>query len=89
MLNKIKKLITKLTRKHLLVIKVENVNAPPVIIYKGKKIQTISEVDFSWDSNDGSLDCGHDFLVKHLVKDEDKLPAIERIGFTSPSREQF
>lgn len=31
MINKIKKLITKLTRKHLLVIKVENVNTPPVI----------------------------------------------------------
>lgn len=89
MINKIKKLITKLTRKHLLVIKVENVNAPPVIIYKGKKIQTISEVDFSWDSNEGSLDCGYDFLVKHLVLDEDKLPAIERTGFTSPSREEF
>ncbi|OFV05144.1 hypothetical protein HMPREF3124_08315 [Staphylococcus sp. HMSC12H08] len=89
MLNKIRKIISKLTRKHLLVIKVENVNAPPVIIYKGKKIQTVSEVDFSWDSDKGSLDWGHDFLVKHLVKDEDKLPAIERIGFTSPSREQF
>lgn len=89
MLNKIKKLITKLTRKHLLVIKVENVNAPPVIIYKGKKIETISEVDFSWDSNEGSLDCGHDFLVKHLVKNDGKLPAIERTGFTSPNREVF
>lgn len=89
MLNKIKKLITKLTRKHLLVIKVENVNAPPVIIYKGKKIQTISEVDFSWDSNKGSLDCGYDFSVKHLVLDGDKLPAIERTGFTSPSRDEF
>lgn len=88
MLNKIKKFITKLTRKHLLVIKVKNVNAPPVIIYKDKKIQTISEVDFSWDSDKGSLDCGHDFSVKHLVN-EDKLPAIERTGFTSPSREQF
>ncbi|UXR34563.1 hypothetical protein MUA31_09235 [Staphylococcus simulans] len=88
MINKIKELITKLTRKHLLVIKVENVNTPPVIIYKGKKIQTISEVVFSWDSNEGSLDCGHDFLVKHLVN-EDKLQAIERTGFTSPNREQF
>lgn len=89
MLNKIRKIISKLTRKHLLVIKVENVNAPPVIIYKGKKIQTVSEVDFSWDSDKGSLDWGHDFLVKHLVLDGDKLPAIERTGFTSPSREEF
>lgn len=88
MLNKIKKLITK-SRKHLLVIKVENVNAPPVIIYKGKKIQTISAVDFSWDSNEGSLDCGHDFLVKHLVKDEDKLLTIERTGFRNPSKDEF
>ena len=88
MLNKIKKLITKLTRKHLLVIKVENVNAPPVIIYKGKKIQTITEVDFDWETHNEFLN-GYDFSVKHLVKDEDKLPAIERTGFTSPSREQF
>lgn len=88
MLNKIKKLITKLTRKHLLVIKVENVNAPPVIIYKGKKIQTITEVDFDWETHTEFLN-GYDFSVKHLVKDEDKLPAIERTGFTSPSREQF
>lgn len=87
MLNKIKKLITKLTRKHLLVIKVDNVNAPPVIIYKGKKIQTISEVDFDWETHSEFLG-GYDFLVKHLVN-EDKLPAIERTGFTSPSREQF
>lgn len=86
MLNKIKKLITKLTRKHLLVIKVENVNAPPVIIYKGKKIQTITEVDFDWETHREFL-VGYDFSVKHLVKDEDKLPAIERTGFTSPSRE--
>lgn len=88
MLNKIKKLITKLTRKHLLVIKVKNVNAPPVIIYKGKKIQTITEVDFDWETHSEFVD-GYDFSVKHLVKDEDKLPAIERTGFTSPSREQF
>lgn len=88
MLNKIKKLITKLTRKHLLVIKVENVNATPVIIYKGKKIQTITEVDFDWETHTEFLN-GYDFSVKHLVKDEDKLPAIERTGFTSPSREQF
>lgn len=86
MLNKIKKLITKLTRKHLLVIKVDNVNAPPVIIYKGKKIQTITEVDFDWETHTEFLN-GYDFSVKHLVKDEDKLPAIERTGFTSPSRE--
>lgn len=86
MLNKIKKLITKLTRKHLLVIKVENVNAPPVIIYKGKKIQIISEVDFSWETHSEFVG-GYDFSVKHLVKDEDKLPAIEKTGFTSPSRE--
>ncbi|WP_105977844.1 hypothetical protein [Staphylococcus simulans] len=88
MINKIKKLITKLTRKHLLVIKVENVNAPPVIIYKGKKIQIISEVDFDWETHSEFLG-GYDFSVKHLVKDKDKLPAIERTGFTSPSREQF
>lgn len=87
MLNKIKKLITKLTRKHLLVIKVENVNATPVIIYKGKKIQTISEVDFDWETHSEFLG-GYDFSVKHLVN-EDKLPAIERTGFTSPNREQF
>ncbi|RIN51251.1 hypothetical protein BU036_02445 [Staphylococcus simulans] len=86
MLNKIKKLITKLTRKHLLVIKVENVNAPPVIIYKGKKIQTISEVDFDWETHSEFVN-GYDFSVKHLVKDEDKLPAIEKTGFTSPGRE--
>lgn len=88
MINKIKKLITKLTRKHLLVIKVENVNAPPVIIYKGKKFQTISEVDFSWETHSEFLG-GYDFSVKYLVEDKDKLPAIERTGFTSPSREQF
>lgn len=88
MINKIKKLITKLTRKHLLVIKVENVNAPPVIIYKGKKLQYINKVDLDWKTRGEFLD-GYDFLVKHLVKDEDKLPAIERTGFTSPRREQF
>lgn len=87
MLNKIKKLITKLTRKHLLVIKVKNVNAPPVIIYKGKKIQTITEVDFSWETHSEFLG-GYDFSVKHLVN-EDKLPAIERTGFTSPSRDEI
>lgn len=88
MLNKIKKLITKLTRKHLLVIKVENVNAPPVIIYKGKKIQTISEVDFDWETHTEFLN-GYDFSIKRLFKDENKLPVIERTGFRNPSKDEF
>lgn len=83
MINKIKKLITKLTRKHLLVIKVENVNTPPVIIYKGKKIQTISEVDFDWETHSEFLG-GYDFSVKHLKKKDGKRPAFERMGFESP-----
>lgn len=84
MLNKIKKLITKLTRKHLLVIKVENVNAPPVIVYKGKKIQTISEVNLDWETHGEIFDGGYDFSVKHLKKKDGERPAFERMGFESP-----
>lgn len=81
--NKLKQII----KKDILVIKVKEINDVPTIIYKGKNIENIKDVNFDWSTIAEKIEgSGYQFKVSYFEDKDLENRMLKEIneGFKSP-----
>lgn len=81
------KKLKQLLRKNILVIKVKEINDVPIIIYKGKNLENIKDINFDWVTVNEKLEgSGYEFNVSYFENSDIKKGNLKEIneGFKSP-----